>query len=168
MSWLSKLLGYVSKEERKGISLENITCWKISPVENFPNFLRALVDLVPAVSTLYLEGGSPKKQIRVYMEERAAKNTTKVAMGTIWPRPQIYHIPITKENLEGLAKFAEKTVSPEICVHLHVYKDKKVLLEWYDAFFTDPFYASKEIEEDKVKEFCKKLKTNYEEVIRSS
>ena len=84
-------------------------------------------------------------------------------MGTIWPRPECFHMQITRDNLEGLAEIAERHATPEVAVHLHVYKGSKVLLEWYDAFFDDPFYVSKDISEEKLREFCNTLGTKYEE-----
>jgi hypothetical protein len=82
-------------------------------------------------------------------------------MGTIWPRPEGFHLPATPENLSGLADIAENCVGPEVAIHFHVYKDNKILLEWYDAFF-DPMFISKEIPEGKIKEFCTKLSITYE------
>jgi len=169
MSWLSKLLGYVPAEERKGISLGQVPHWKVGYVKDFPAFLRALVDLVPSGSILYIEGGgNPPKEIISYLEERAARKTSKVAMGTIWPRPRCDHMQITKENLEGLANLAEMHAELKPAVHLHVYKDNKVLLQWYDAFFDDPFYVSKEIPEKRLIEFCDRLGTKYEKDIEDA
>lgn len=165
MGWLSKILNYVPAQERKGISLEHDTCWEISYSKNIsvPIFLRALADLVPSGSILYLEDGSPTKQILLYLEERKPAKITKVALGTIWPRPKCFHMEITPANLEGLANLAEKIVSPELAIHLHVYMDDKVLLEWHDAF-DDNCYVSNEIPEDKIKIFCTKLETQYKAV----
>ncbi len=165
MSWLSKLFNYVPAEEREGISLGKEPCWEVSCAKDFPSFLRALSDLVPSDSILYIEGGSPHDEIKLYLESRKAMQIAKVAMGTIWPRPKIFHMLINLENLEGLAQLAERHAEIEIAVHLHIYKDNKVLLQWYDAFF-DPFYISKEIPEDKVNNFCSQLGIKYKEVVK--
>jgi len=161
MSWLSRILGCVPVEERRGISLGQAARWNVSCVKDFPSFLRALGDLVPPGSILYLEGASPTEEIRSFLEERAAGETAKLAMGTIWPRPECFHVQITGENLEGLAELAGRHATPEVAVHLHVYKNT-VLLEWYDAFYA-PFCISKEIPEGRVREFCARLGTKYEE-----
>jgi len=162
MSWLSRILGYVSAEERRGISLKP-PFWKAGPVRDLTIFLRALIHFVPSGSILYLEGGTPTKEILAFLENHTAEKTQKLALGTIWPIPKIFHVPITQENLESLAKLTEKRATPEAAIHLHVYKGDKILLEWYDAFFDYPFYITKEIPEEKVKDFCDKLNTKYED-----
>lgn len=115
--------------EREGISLGQDVLWEVSSGKDLPSFLRGLIDLVPSESILYLEGGTPTKEIELYLEERRANKITKVALGTIWPRPKCFHIPISSENIEGLAKLTEKIAVPEAAIHLHVYKEDKVLLD---------------------------------------
>jgi hypothetical protein len=159
MSWLSKILGYVSREERDGISLDKKPAWEISPPKNFPSFLRALLELVPEESILYIEGNAPE-ETENYLKERKTEDTFKIAMGTIWPRPEYFHMKITKENIEGLAKIEESHETPIGSIHLHVYKNNKVILSGYDAFL-DPFLISKEIPEDKIRSFSNKLGVTY-------
>ncbi len=162
MTLLSKLFNYVPAEERKGIVLSKKSCWEITKLTNLPSFLRELNILIPIDSVLYLEGGDTPKELQIYLRERIAKEICKVEMGTIWPRPQCFHMQITYENLEGLAKLVEGYATPQVAIHLHVYKNGKMFLMWYDAFF-DPLYISKEISEDKIKTFCNKLKADYKE-----
>jgi hypothetical protein len=162
MSFLSKLFNYVPTEERKGIVLSERSCWEINGLKDLPSFLRELSYLIPLDSVLYLEGGDTPKELRIYLKERIAKEICKVEMGTIWPRPQCFHMQITYENLEGLAKLAENYATPEVAIHFHVYKNRKMLLMWYDAFF-DPLYISREISEDKIRNFCDRLRVEYKE-----
>ncbi len=162
MCFLSKIFGYVPAEERKGISLSGKPCWEISGVKGLPAFLRAVLNLVPSDSVLYLEDRYAPRKLRSYLQERVARNTCKVQMGTIWPRPECFHMQITKENLEGLAELAERFAAPEVATHLHIYKEGDILLEWYDAFF-DPLFVSKKIPEFRIREFCQKLGAKYEE-----
>ena len=49
----------------------------------------------------------------------------------------------------------------QIAVHLHVYAQGKVLLEWYDAFWKDPLYLSEAIAEDRVRAFSSALGLSY-------
>jgi len=121
-----------------------------------PSFLTALYRLVPVDSVLYLEGGDTPKKIRSYLDERDAKKTCKVEMGTIWPRPDCFHMEITRKNLEDLAKLAENYATPQVVIHLHVYNNDEMLLQWYDAFF-DPLFVSKKVLEGDIKNFCNKL-----------
>jgi hypothetical protein len=162
MSWLSKIFNYVPPKERKGISLEENSWWEVSCAKDSSSFFLALIDLVPYGSILFFEGTSISKDIQLFLEARKPKRITKVALGTIWPRPKCFHMTIIRENLEGISQLVDKHVGPEIADNLHIYKDKKIILQWYDAFFaSDPFYISKEIPEEKVKDFCSKLNISY-------
>jgi hypothetical protein len=71
---------------------------------------------------------------------------------------------MTKENLMSLADLAEGCAAPEIAVHLHVYMEGRVLLEWHDSFFRDPLYVSTAVAEETVQHLCSKLGTRYENV----
>ena len=162
MSWLSKLFKSVPKEERNGITLDlRVPHWKVSSPKEFPTFLRALIDLIPKGSIVYLEGGSPRKELKVFLDERSIPEVCHVAMGTIWPRPHVFHLPATPENLSAFADISEHYAEPEVAIHFHVYKDDRILLQWYDAFY-DPIFISNEVPELKVKEFCTKLSLKYE------
>ncbi len=50
----------------------------------------------------------------------------------------------------------------QIAVHLHAYGQGRVLLEWYDAFWKDPFYLSEAIPEDRVRAFSSALGLAYQ------
>jgi len=121
MCFLSKIFGYVPAEERKGISLSGKPCWEISGVKGLPAFLRAVLNLVPSDSVLYLEDRYAPRKLRSYLQERVARNT----------------------NLEGLAELAERFAAPEVATHLHIYKEGDILLEWYDAFLIRYLYQKK-------------------------
>ena len=162
MGFLAKIFGAVSAEERKGIHLDYRTPqWKISKAEDLPAFLRALAELAPADSILYLEGGSPPAGLLAFLKDHSVPEQAHVAMGTIWPRPTVFHLPATHANLTPFAEMAEQCATPEAAIHLHLYLHGRILLQWYDAFF-DPFYISKERPEERVKRFCDELGLNYE------
>jgi len=162
MGFLAKMFNAVSAEERQGIHLDyRVPQWKISRAKNLPAFLRALANLAPADSILYLEGGTPPARLLAFLEERSVREQARVAMGTIWPMPMVFHLPATRENLLAFADIAEHCATAEVAIHLHLYQTGHVLLQWYDAFF-DPFYISKEISEEKVQIFCTALGLDYE------
>ena len=164
MKWLYKLLNAATPEEQKGISLKNPQ-WEVSPLNDMPSFLRSLIGIIPENSILYLEGGSPDEEISTYLKERKANKPTKIALGTIWPRPIFYHMPFTPENVNGLAEIMEHHATPEGAIHLHIYKNDKIILEWHDAFFDDPMYISEDIDAQKIRQFCKKLSLKYKPLI---
>lgn len=161
MGILAKLFGAASREELKGIALGHDGAWEVSPVRDFPSLLRALPLLQLCDAVLYLEGGSPPREIKAFLDARCVPERSHVAMGTIWPRPQTFHLPATPANLSELASLAEKCQAIQIAVHLHVYAQGDVLLEWYDAFWKDPFYLSEAIPEDRVRTFSSTLGLAY-------
>jgi len=159
---LSRLLGYVAAEEREGIRFPPGAHWDLDhPEAQFPQLLRRLPDLMPPGSTLYLEG-SPADEVRAYLEARAVENPAKVQMGTVWPRPLVFHIALTPENMTGLAALAERYVIPQIADHLHIYKDGTVFLAWYDMA-SDPLCVSKEIPEAALRDLCAELDLQYKD-----
>ena len=161
MKWVYKIFNAVTPEERKGISLENPR-WEISPIRDMPIFLQALNIIIPENSILYLEGGSPDKEIDSYFNSHKAENTSKIELGIIWPKPLCHHIPFTSKNIDELADIMQRHATPEGAIHFHVYKDNKILLQWHDAFYDDPMYLSKDITDGKIKQFCIKLSLKYE------
>ena len=161
---LSRISGFVSPEERKGVHLDTWPRWKVQPARDPALFLGALPKLGLPDGTLYLEGGAPPPRVRSYLEARAAGDTCKVQLGTIWPRPSQFHMAMTEENLRGLAELAEGCAAPELAIHVHVYAGGKMLLEWTDAFYSDPLYISSAVPEHQVRAFCRELEVACEQV----
>jgi hypothetical protein len=176
MNWLLKLLGYVSVEERTGISLDKSCCWQTPLLvdweaaiedgheeqcwEVLENFLRSLVILTPPDSVLFIECfPRPDPEMRYFLEENTAKNITKVQLLSRW-RPKCYHMQVTEENLNRLAELANSNPLSPIVTNFLVYKDNKVLVEW-DGSFMGKAYITKEISEEKVKIFCDNFGTQY-------
>jgi hypothetical protein len=157
MGWVHKLLHITPKEELKGISLNlTVPFWKLEGKTDFPSLFRALRDLLPDGCILYFEGGYPRGRLFDFFNAQAVPEQTHVAVGTLWPRPDYYHIPATTENLTALAQIAESYAEPEISIHFHVYRDGNVLLEWHDAF-SQPMLLSGELSERNIRTFAEAL-----------
>ncbi len=157
MGWLSRLFRAVPREEREGIHLdENSAHWQISCPKDFHKFLLALIDLIPEGSIAYLEDGSPTKELKHFFTQRSVPEVSHVEMGTTCPRPLVFHLLATRENLTDLAEISEHHALPEVAIHFHIYKDGQVLLQWYDAG-SDPILVSVEIPRQNIEDFCEKL-----------
>ena len=166
MSLLAKIFGAVPKEERTGISMGDAVGWEVSGIKSksLPEFLRPLPTVLPEHSILYLEGTSRSaREVIAFLESHAASETSKVALGTIWPRPKFFHVPVTPEIMGELATLSARRVTPEVCIHVHAYIDGRVLLEWYDAFFQE-LWISRDITEDRVAVFSKRVGAQYRRV----
>lgn len=161
MGWLARLFNITPKAERSGICLGTKAYWEVSGSRDYPSFFRALARLVPEDAILYLEGDSLAKAIQQFLNARCVPEISHVAISTIWPKPQVHHLPVTEDNLCSLADLAENCAAPEVADHIHVYKDDEVLLEWYDAVCGDTMYLSASILEPALRQFCGQLSLTY-------
>jgi hypothetical protein len=164
--WLYKLLSAVPPEERRGLRIDPAASWEVVGKIDLSQFIRALSSLVPDGSILYLEDGSPPSHLKTFLKAHSVPQVSRVEMGTIWPRPLIYHLPISAPLLNELADFADNCAGPEVCIHLCVYKGAEMLVSGYD-FGSIPFYVSKRIPSDKLRAFCERLGLTYKEATPS-
>lgn len=161
MGLLHKIFRIAEPEERAGIELGNNPAnWRVDSVSDAALFFSAVSELVDEESIIALHDPLGEDVVE-FAISHAAKNKTKVAVGTIWPRSKIHHIKCTKENLLHLQDLAQRHAQPEIAIHIHVYKAGQVILEWYDAF-DDPIYLAPTIAESDVEKFATKCEGSYE------
>jgi hypothetical protein len=159
MNLLSRMIGYVPREERDGIRLEDKVPWRVNPTRDVGRFLRALNLLVPDSSVAYFED-TGERHVAEYLQNVAIRPAVRVALGTIWPRPDCYHVALAATTAEELADFLDRNPCGLLCVHLHVYRDRSVVLQWYDAF-DDPIYISRSVDEQAVSRFAGALGVPY-------
>jgi hypothetical protein len=160
MGFLARLFRATPREEIQGASLGQDAAWEVSPTSDLAAFLRALPLLLLPDSILYIEGASLPDEVKAFLDTRRVPEALHIAVGTLWPRPKVFHLPATAENLATLTQLAETCAPFEIAFHLHAYCEGKVLLQWYDAF-TDPLYLSADIAEEAVEDFCAALSVTY-------
>jgi hypothetical protein len=135
MKFLQKLFNYVGAEERKGASLDfTASCWEIEGPRTFQDLFHALQGWLEEEAFLYFEGGSPDADLLSFLSTHSVPEQLHLAMGTILPRPRIFHLPARPGLLQVLSRLMETRAEPELAIHFHVYKGDGVLLEWYDAF----------------------------------
>jgi len=165
MGWLRRLLGAVPKEEMDGIRLDTTRpYWEVDGPKTFTELFGALPCLLPQGAVLYFEGGLLDAEILDFMATSAMPEQTHVAMGTIWPRPKVFHVPATESTLTTLAAIMEHHAEPELAVHFHVYQANTVLLEWHDAF-AQPMMISGSIPEEQVKSFADMIGKTYSKIV---
>ena len=141
---------------REGIRLDEREPWCVSPTRDVNRFLRALPLLAPEGAVAYFED-TAESHVAEYLRGVAIGPLSQVAAGTIWPKPDYYHVPVTRDSMEDLAAFLEASPAGLFCVHCHVYRDGLVLLEWHDAFIDVPMYMSRAVSEDVVREFANRI-----------
>jgi hypothetical protein len=160
MSILSRLFGAVSKAEREGIRLQDPEPWEVSPTRDVERFLRALPLLAPEGAIVYFEA-TGEKHVAEFLSRISIPTPVQVAVGTIWPPPDRYHVVLTAQSMEELATFLEERPAGYFCTHCHVYRDRSVLLEWHDAFIDDPMLISQTVPSDVIQVFAQALGSSY-------
>jgi hypothetical protein len=160
VGFIAKLLGAAPKSEWGGLRLDRPDAWEVSATQDRLRFLRALPTLLRRPCALYFEG-TTELGVEKLLAAHAIKDPERIAIGTIWPRPKRFHVPCTVEFLQTLARQLESEAKPYLCTHLHAYAPGSVLLEWHDAFGSDPMRVSREIEEAAVSAFAQALQTGY-------
>ena len=68
-----------------------------------------------------------------FLRAHEASETPPVERNTIWPRPEVFHLPLAGTNLSDLRAIAENHAEPEVADHLTVYRGSEVLLVAHDA-----------------------------------
>jgi hypothetical protein len=92
-----------------------------------------------------------------FLQSQSIPAPIRLAVGTIWPRPDCYHVPLTTETMEAMSAFLEAHPAGFVCAHCHVYRDRTVLLEWYDAFMSVPLRVSRTLPIEVVEAFARSL-----------
>ena len=166
MSWLSKILNCVPKSERIGLELDLHDAWQLEPVSDGSVFLRALPALRQSSAVLYLEG-TTERAVADCLKKCTVEPTVTIAPGTIWPRPDIYHVPMSGDNLEQLACIVDDKGVAFLAFHVHVYTNGEVVLQWHDAFERIPLYVSSTIDENRIKDLAGLLGVGYSRLSRA-
>ena len=165
MGWIGRLLGAVPKEEMQGVHLDlTQPYWEVQGPKTFRDLFVAIRGWFPEDAILYFEGGYEGSEIHDFMVKYAIKERTHIALGTIWPRPKVFHVPATDVILTELIGIAEHHAEPELAVHFHIYRNDTVLLEWHDAF-DQPMLINGEITVDQIKALCGKFGTNFKRIV---
>jgi hypothetical protein len=118
------------------------------------DLLVALAEVLPPGLILYIEGTSIAPIVAAYFAHRPVEQPLPVRREVIWPRPKAYHMPMTPENVAGLAELMQNLAEPEVADHVHAYKASTAYFIWYDAWFDSPLYLRKDVPEDAVRRLC--------------
>ena len=148
--------------------MDHSAAWEVNAPSDHSAFFEQLAALMPQGSILYLEGTALCQEVLDFLSKVSVEPPVKIAVGTIWPKPKVFHVPATAGNLRAVSGFLERHAQPEVCDHLLVYADGKVLLEWYDALMKDPLFVSKAIPEPDLRSFCEAQGLSYKESDRRS
>jgi hypothetical protein len=156
MSLASRVRGFGAKAEQAGICLDEREPWCVSPSTDAKRLVRALPMVAGDGAIGYFEGTADPRAA-AFLGRLAIEPAVQVAITTDWPRPDFYHLPITMELMEALARFLEESQMRRLCTHVLVYRDSTVLLQARNAFAGFPMHLSRAIAADVVREFAATL-----------
>jgi len=139
----------------RALQIADGECWQVSGVRDAAAFFRAVPQLLPEATRLYLEG-SPAQDVVALLATHSDEGEYGAPVGTLWswPRNQRHRLKVSAALFAQLAEAAAHHAEPEICSHLHLYRDDEPLAHWFDAF-DDPFLVSKEIPRERLEEFAR-------------
>lgn len=135
--------------------LSEADCWELSGIGDAAAFFRALPDLLPEATRVFVEG-SVAPDIEALLAANADQGDYAAPIGTFWswPRSRRFSVRASSALFDALAGAAEHHAEPEICSHLHFYRDAEPLAQWFDAF-ADPLLVSKVIPRERVERFAR-------------
>ncbi len=159
MGWLQRLLNARPRREMDGLRLPDPQ-WQVAGVTDPERFFSALLRLVSPDALLFLEGGAHPPRLRSFLEAQNVTVAWRPALGTLWPATPYFCVRVHPEVVDELVALVRSLSSPEVCDHLHVFMGDRILVSGYDAF-SDPFYVSGDVSEQKLKEFCATASCSY-------
>jgi hypothetical protein len=130
---------------------------KIDAPRQFFSFLRSLASLFGPDCVLYLEGGGTPPSVKSFLQEHKANENGRLPGGTLLPTPDVFHVSITPETMDGLASLLESEQEEGLPTHLHVYDSSGIALQWYDASAGDSILVRASLDGAKLAEFCETI-----------
>ena len=144
-----------------GIDLDTVDRWVIEGLTDSIGFFRHLGVLIPTDSILYFEGSAiVPEAARLYQKNRAA-NAICVVRDSIFPIPEVFHVSLTNEVLEGLICLLQGHSVQACFHHVKAYRNEKLLFTYHDAFDGSYFLVSDQIPEEIISSFTTKLGAKY-------
>ena len=135
--------------------LDESHCWRVTGVRTATKFFRAISLLVPDATHMFLEG-SPDPVIKALLDDAADEAVYAAPVGTLWSWPQKerrFSVRASSELFQRLSEAASHLAEPEICSHLHFYRNQEALVQWFDAFI-NPLLVSKVVVRERVQRFA--------------
>ena len=134
--------------------------WRLNGAIDHSAFFRNLSQILSPDAVLVLEGGMHPEPLRAFLRKEELPAGKKLPTGTLWPAPSVYHLRALPAVLNQLSELTDQCAAPEVCDHLHAYRDDEILVQWFDAF-TSPLYVSKQVAKEQVQQFAAVLGVTY-------
>ncbi len=102
-------------------------------VPDLDALLAGIVAAMPRASIMFIEGTSIVPEAKTLLYDRSVEPQRDDLWGTVWPRPQGFHVPLTDQNVDDLRALADRLAIPEVCDHITVYDADQILLIAHDV-----------------------------------
>ena len=113
--------------------LSDADALEVGYVTDLYALLRAIDEAMPKDAVLYVEATAIAPDVASFLGTRTAQDRRQITPNTLWPKPKVFHLPLTGKNLAEFRNLAEKHAEPEVADHLVVYRGEDVLLWAHDA-----------------------------------
>lgn len=144
-----------------GIDLDSVDRWVIEGLTDAVGFFRHLALLIPADSILYFEGSAIVPEVAHFYQKHRAANAVCVVRDSIFPVPEMFHVSMTNEVLEGMMGLLLGHSVQACFQHVKAYRGEKLLFTFHDAFDGSYFLVSDQIPEGNISSFASKFGTKY-------
>jgi len=153
VSILSRLWGHGSRDRTTGVRLEDRNAWEVPAPRQASALFRALPILLPSGGFVYFED-TTEAIFASWARAHAVPGPLKITRGTIWPKPDYFHVPIEPAILEQAATLIDEHGIALPSIHVHAHDGTGVVLEWYDAFMNDPMRVASDVPRERVEAFA--------------
>lgn len=159
MKWLSSILERFFPVRPGSVVLQGDDAWSLEggisdeKGRDYAHFLTHAVSIFPDGSILYIEGASISPPVKSYLERNKVTGTCRVGRAASWPSPEVFHIPLTADTARELGTLCTGRPCRELCDHLHVYREGRLLLQGHDAGWSRLF-VSLAIPKSRIAAFC--------------
>ena len=144
-----------------GIELDSDFRWVVSGAPQLGIFFQCLPLILPPDAILHFEGCEVSRDMCAFYEANEAPESVAVMRDTISPVSECFHVIFSREILAKLSELTATRRINELFDHVKVYREKKVLLHFHDAYEQGWFLISDHVPEAAVSEFANRLGASY-------
>jgi hypothetical protein len=137
-----------------GIDLASPERWVVEDLKDPSAFFRALPQIMPLGSNLYLEGSDTPPELVTFYEQNRARDAVSVVRDTIFPVPDMFHVKITTPVLDHFPQLISKYSLAKSFHHIKGYTGENLLFSFHDAFDGSFLLISGDIPEASITSFC--------------
>src|SRR5438874_2376635 len=139
--------------------LKERSCWRISGVRDAAAFFRAIPLLTPNATHVFLEGAPARDVVAGFAAHLDDQSDYAAPRGTIWSFPgrnRRFTLRASAALFAHLSEAAACHAEPEICYHVHLYRNDEPLVQWFDAF-DDPMLVARSVPRPQIERFCSEV-----------